>query len=1002
MVAFFELFHYDIGEIIRGEESPPGEKEAFALSEPKLITPLLDDHIMGEPISDHHGVRCCPAMHSQTEEKLMVKILSIPASPSQLDALLLSGAYPSAEAANDYFRGLADEAVAEAQLLKELSQLEGFAAYTDWQVVPMEDGIGFDVYLITPYGMTLERHMRRNGLSHLDAVNLGLDLCAALSVARRNGWLYVDLQPENILITDNHGYQICDLGFIRLDSLKYASLPEKYRSAYTAPEITDAFASLNTTMDIYAAGMILYQVFNDGHLPDGGDELLPPAYADYEMAQIILKACANDPAERWQDPQEMSQALIGYMQRNTVNDVPIIPPVLPVEEPPAEETDEPDEMDEVVEVTEENPLPESLLEETEEISDETIDAVEETVVEDVEPIPEDDVPDDTLPGDDDVEEYPDTVVTDEVSSMLAQADELIAHQTPDPVVAPEPIDVPMPPPILPEPEETEKEVIDEQPAEPETEGPVEEESDELLPEPEPEPIEEDEPAKPRKKGWIAGLISAILILALLVGCGYGFYNYYYLQDVRDISLNGTKDRLTVTLDTDIDNSLLTVTCTDTYGNKLTQPVEHNTATFTSLSSGTTYKIAVVISGTHQLTGKTAATYTTPAQTTIINFTAITGDTDGSAILNFSVQGPDSRQWKLLYTADGENPRTANCTGHMALLTGLTPGKTYSIRLIPTEDLYITSEDTIEFTASKVIYAQNLTIRGFESGVLSADWTLPEGTSVDSWTVRCYNSNGVDNTYTVTEPRIDIVGLDITQGYTLDVKANGMTVSRWTSISANSITFKEMLVDDSVPGKLTISWDFEGTAPEGGWNLIYTAGSSTPITVNCTENSFTLDHLVPGITYSFRFDLPADLSVFGGTMDYTTPGSTAFSGYGITLENLQIRPCIAPDIDDWDRKDLEKDDYTVNFKSGDKAGLVLRLLEEYETSKDKIHVVFVIRDAAGNILTVDGLTETWKDLWYRGYCELDLPALPGAPGEYSLQIFFNGQYLNQDPIVFTVE
>ena len=118
------------------------------MSEPKLITPLIDDHIMGEPISDHHGVRCCPAMHSQTEEKLMVKILSIPASPSQLEALLLTGAYPSAEAANDYFRGLANDAVAEAQLLKELSQLEGFAAYTDWQVVPMDDGIGFDVYLV--------------------------------------------------------------------------------------------------------------------------------------------------------------------------------------------------------------------------------------------------------------------------------------------------------------------------------------------------------------------------------------------------------------------------------------------------------------------------------------------------------------------------------------------------------------------------------------------------------------------------------------------------------------------------------------------------------------------------------------------------------------------------------------------------------------------------------------------------------------------------------------
>jgi serine/threonine protein kinase len=308
---------------------------------------------MGAPISDHRGRRCCPALQKETEKKYFVKVISVPASQVQLDALLLSGAYPSTEAALNYFQELSNEITAEAALLQKLSRLEGFQSYEAWQIEPMEDGTGFDVYLLGEYVMTLERRTRAGGLTHLNAVNLGLDLCAALSVCRRNGFLYVDLKPENIVISENRGYQIGDIGFIRLSSLKYASLPEQYHSAYTAPEITDAFSALNTTIDTYAVGMILYQVFNDGRLPENSTELTAPAYADPEMAQIILKACAADPADRWQDPLEMGQALVSYMQRNTVNDTPIVP--LP-------EPEEPEVPEEPAEVIEEVPEPEIVEE----------------------------------------------------------------------------------------------------------------------------------------------------------------------------------------------------------------------------------------------------------------------------------------------------------------------------------------------------------------------------------------------------------------------------------------------------------------------------------------------------------------------------------------------------------------------------------------------------------------------------------------------------------------
>ena len=273
------------------------------MSEPKLISPLLDNFAMGGPISDHHGIQCCPAMENNTDDKYIVKIISVPASSAKLDALLLTGAYADEESALAYFKGLANDVIEEVEILNKLSEMEGFLPYKGSQLITKDSGKGFDVYLLSPYKRSLEKHFKRHSMTHLDALNLGLDLCAALSVCRRSGFLYVALKPSNVFVTGDRLYRIGDLGFIRLDSLKYASLPDKYYSQYTPPEIRDAFSALNSTMDIYAAGLILYQAYNNGELPfndqlSPGDVIPAPLYADYEMSEIILKACAPDPADR--------------------------------------------------------------------------------------------------------------------------------------------------------------------------------------------------------------------------------------------------------------------------------------------------------------------------------------------------------------------------------------------------------------------------------------------------------------------------------------------------------------------------------------------------------------------------------------------------------------------------------------------------------------------------------------------------------------------------------
>ena len=172
------------------------------MSEPRLISPMLDNFMMGGPISDHHGVRCCPAMENETDDKYIVKVISVPATQAQMDAFLLSGAFKDEASAIDYYRGIVDEVLKEVDILEKLSELEWFIPYKACQMVPMENGKGFEIYLLGSYRRTLQKHFKKHIFTHLDALNLGLDICSALSMARRNGYIYVDLKPSNIFVTD--------------------------------------------------------------------------------------------------------------------------------------------------------------------------------------------------------------------------------------------------------------------------------------------------------------------------------------------------------------------------------------------------------------------------------------------------------------------------------------------------------------------------------------------------------------------------------------------------------------------------------------------------------------------------------------------------------------------------------------------------------------------------------------------------------------------------------
>ena len=939
------------------------------MSEPKLISPLLDGFAMGDAISDRGGVRCYPAMKEDSDNKYIVKVISVPASQRQLDALLLTGAFQDASGAMAYFKETADEIEREVQALRKLSKLEGFLPYESMQIVPMEgNDIGYAVYLLSAYRRSLDKFMRKHLMTHLNAVNLGLDLCAAMAACRNSGYLYADLKPTNIYISDEKEFRVGDLGLVSLDSLKYTSLPARYYSPYSPPEVRDSMNTLNDTVDVFAIGMILYQVFNNGQLPPGGvipsKESPAPANADYEMAEIIYKACALDPKDRWKDPVEMGQALVSYMQRNTVNDTPLAPPIAQIMESTA-----------VIPASEEAPAQSAAqesaaaAEEATPVADISPEAVQPVAVAVAKP--------EVLQSEADFEEEDTQENNDEEDDEDEEEDVkpisfggLFGRKRS---------------------KNQDHSAYDDDGSEDGDYGDFRNPDDEEY-----DDEDYDDEFTPRKKKpWVVFLVFGI-ILGLLCFGGFYYYDNIYVQRIQSmdvISLH--RDQATVVLDTEIDNSLLTLICSDSHGNGIRQSVEGNRVVFSGLKPNTRYQVIAEIEGFHSLKGSTSVSFTSDEQTSITGFTAKTGHLDCSVALEFQVEGKENEEWVLTYGTEGEEPKTQTFTGTNVFISELTEGKSYTFTLNATQDLYLVGETTLNFTASRIILAEQLQISAFADGTITANWKAPENTAVESWTVRCYNNDlSFDDTQVVTENTCSFSNLPTGMEYFVEVTASGMSQPVRKSISNDPVNIIDLVVEPTEDGKLKVTWGFDGPTPEAGWLVMYSLDNNEAQSVESTDTtSAVIKNVVPGATYHIELQTVPAFSVFNGTISYQAPDTELFNEHSSYVQHWTYQTCITPEKDKWNPNQVKNVNYTSTFKVGQSISFIMTTKGHYYNNVN-IDVMYVIRDAEGNVMPELLANETvnWYQLWRASYPKagLTIPKVPEVPGNYQLYLYFNGK------------
>lgn len=193
--------------------------------------------------------------------------------------------------------------------------------YEDCQIFRADDGMQYQVVARMEFLSSLETLCNKKEFSEETVVRMGIDICYALDILHQHNIVHTNIKPSNIFKDSKGNYKIGDavsakifdntLGYSEKDLLFLA--PEIYRNEHYDPNVST-----------YSLGLVMHWLLNDRKFPFceteeptdasisrrlSGEEISVPAKGRIELFNVIKKACAYNPSERYDTAAQMMTAL---------------------------------------------------------------------------------------------------------------------------------------------------------------------------------------------------------------------------------------------------------------------------------------------------------------------------------------------------------------------------------------------------------------------------------------------------------------------------------------------------------------------------------------------------------------------------------------------------------------------------------------------------------------------------------------------------------------------
>jgi serine/threonine protein kinase len=206
------------------------------------------------------------------------------------------------------------------------TEARAMAALSDPRIVEVYDYGQADgiAYLVMPFitGESLHELLNRAGpLPPREAMTIVAQAANALQLAHQSGIVHRDVKPGNLLLRPDGRLVLTDFGIARIDAADQVTGADVAigTAAYLAPEQISGNRVAPAT-DIYSLGVVAYECLTLTRPFDAdssaGVALIhtrdePPPLPDTippPVRQVVMRALAKDPEQRWPSAHAMAQA----------------------------------------------------------------------------------------------------------------------------------------------------------------------------------------------------------------------------------------------------------------------------------------------------------------------------------------------------------------------------------------------------------------------------------------------------------------------------------------------------------------------------------------------------------------------------------------------------------------------------------------------------------------------------------------------------------------------